>query len=65
MAADVYVKRGVNKKLQEEFHCSELTVRLALNGVTDSDLARRIRASAIHNHGGRTKHEEKVVEKSN
>lgn len=65
MAADVYVKRGVNKKLQEEFHCSELTVRRALNGETDSDLARRIRASAIHNHGGRTERVRRVIVRSN
>lgn len=64
MAVDVYVKRGVRKKLQEEFKCSEPTIRSALSGRTNTELARRIRASAIQNHGGRTERVQRVIIKS-
>lgn len=64
MRTSVYVKHGVNKKLQQEFHCSEVTVRRALNGETDTELARRIRASAIQNHEGRSERVQRVIVKS-
>lgn len=52
--ADVIVRYGVNKLLQEQFGVSEPTVRKALNGITKSKLADQIRKVAIEEYGGRT-----------
>lgn len=62
---DVYVKQGVRKQLSEKFNCSALTIRRALTGKTNTQLAQAIRASAINDFGGRTERVQRVIVKSN
>lgn len=59
--ADVLVKTGVSKKLQDRFKVSAPTVRKALRGITKSELANRIRQVAIKEYGGRTEKTERVI----
>lgn len=59
--ADVTVKHGVSKLLQERFNVSAPTVRRALNGTTKSNLANRIREAAIKEYEGRTDRTERVI----
>ncbi|MCD7850443.1 MAG: GntR family transcriptional regulator [Parabacteroides sp.] len=59
--ADVLVKSGVSKKLQERFGVSAPTVRKALRGITRSELANRIRQVAIKEFGGRADKTERVI----
>ena len=49
---EIIVKHGITKRIARELGCSPLTVRYALRGVTDSDLARKIRREAIKSYGG-------------
>lgn len=59
--ADVLVKQGVSKQLQERFGVSAPTVRKALRGITKSGLANQIRQAAIKEYGGRTDKTERVI----
>lgn len=59
--ADVIVRQGVNKKLQERLGYSEPTIRKALRGITKSKIANEIRQVAIKEFGGRTDKVERVI----
>lgn len=59
--ADVIVKHGVIKKLQERLGYSAPTVSKALQGITKSKTANEIREVAIKEFGGRTERTERVV----
>ncbi|MDD6211281.1 MAG: hypothetical protein PUB21_11835 [Bacteroidales bacterium] len=43
---EIIVKHGINKIICDEMGCSHTTVRMALRGVTSTDLAKRIRERA-------------------
>lgn len=58
--AKVLVDTEIRRKLKELFRCSDKTISLSLNCHIDTDLARRIRATAIK-LGGSTKREERVI----
>jgi DeoR/GlpR family transcriptional regulator of sugar metabolism len=47
----IIVEHGSKKKLQKIFNVSHVTVRKALNGEKDTDLAKRIRKAALQNGG--------------
>lgn len=49
---EIIVKHGVTKRISRELGCNPLTVRYALRGATDSELARKIRREAVKNYGG-------------
>ena len=49
---EIIVKWGVTKRIAREVGCNPLTVRYALRGITDSDLARKIRREAVKRYGG-------------
>lgn len=59
--ADVLVKIGVSKLLQDRFKVSAPTVRKALRGITKSELANQIRQVAIKEYGGRAEKTERVI----
>lgn len=59
--ADATVKHGVNKKLQERLGYSEPTIRKALQGITKSKVADKIRLVAIKEFGGRTEKVERII----
>lgn len=53
MAKVILVKVGEKKKIAAEIGCHPNSVKLALLGVTDSELASRIRELAKKKYGGR------------
>lgn len=53
MAKEIIVKRGVQGKIAAEIGCHPNSVKLALAGVTDSEMANRIRELAKKKYGGR------------
>lgn len=44
---EILVKRGISAKLAKHHNCTPQSVRLALRGVTESELADSIRKTAI------------------
>lgn len=58
--AKVLVDTEIRRKLKELFRCSDKTISLSLNCHIDTDLARRIRATAIK-LGGSAKREERII----
>lgn len=53
MAKEIIVKTGVKTKIATEIGCHPNSVKLALLGVTESELASRIRELAKKKYGGR------------
>lgn len=53
MAKEILVKRGVKTKIANELGCHLNSVQHALAGVTDSELADKIRNLAKKKYGGR------------
>lgn len=53
MAKEILVKRNVKGKIAKELDCHPNTVYLALAGITESELADKIRALAKKKYGGR------------
>lgn len=57
----ILVEQGVKLKLQEKTGASQPTIRKALDGKTDTPLARLIRAMAINEFGGTEQVIKKVI----
>lgn len=57
----ILVEQGVKLKLQKKIGASQPAIRRALNGETDTPLARLIRAMAINEFGGTEQVVKKVV----
>lgn len=53
MAKQIIVKKGAQKNIATEIGCHPNSVKLALLGVTESELASRIRELAKKKYGGR------------
>lgn len=59
--AKILVEQGVKLKLQKKTGASQPTIRRALDGKTDTLIARLIRAMAINEFGGTEQMVKKVV----
>lgn len=57
----ILVEQGVKLKLQQETGASQPTIRRALDGKTNTPIARLIRAMAINKFGGTEQMVRKVV----
>lgn len=56
----ILVEHGTRLKIQEKTGISQPTIRKALAGKTDTQLARLIRAMAINEFGGTVQHKKEV-----
>lgn len=61
--AKILVEYGARLKIQEKTGASQPTIRKALAGKTDTQLARLIRATAINEFGGTVQYQKEVVVK--
>lgn len=61
--AKILVEHGARLKIQEKTGASQPTIRKALAGKTDTQLARLIRATAINEFGGTVQYQKEVVVK--
>lgn len=61
--AKILVEYGARLKIQEKTGASQPTIRKALAGKTDTQLARLIRATAINEFGGTIQYQKEVVVK--
>ncbi len=57
----IYTKKGVGVKLAKTFKCTTVTVSNALSGKNSSELAIKIRHTAINVYGGVEIQEKKLI----